>query len=305
MLVQEVRGDVSAGGGGAALAQTGAEALEELLGEEVVARLVHRREHAAERRRVLGVRERRVDRRHAAERRVRDADAGGAQLLRQRARRRQRRIVDVAAVAREALVERERRERTAICGHARPPVRDAALRVEVPVVRHDAPGDARHSQVLETGDEIVDVPRLHAVVARLERRRGERRVAEAAEVDVAVDDALGVRSRGVDEELRAEAERRRPAGQRRRRGDELLVGGREAQHVLSQLVHGALGGEVVDGHRRAGAAHAVAGERGGDPVLEPGRRDGGREEEEQEGQARQDDEQPGPACARGVHRGQR
>ena len=201
--------------------------------------------------RALGVRERRGDGRDAAERRVRHADAGGAQLLRQRARRGQRRVVDVAAVAREALVERERRERTAVRGHARPPVGHAARRVEVPVVGHHAAGDARHAQALEAGDEVVDVPRLHAVVARLERRGGERRVAEAAEVDVAVDDAGLVRPRGVDEELRAEAERRRPAGQRRRRGDELLVGGRQAQHVRPQLVHGALGGEVEDGDRGA------------------------------------------------------
>ena len=302
---QEALGDVGAGHRGAAGAELRAEALEQLLGEEVVARLVHRREHAAQRRRALRAGERRGDGHDAAGGRVRDAHAGGAEPLGERGRGGERRVGHVAAVAGEALVERQGRERPAVGEDARPPVGDTPRCVEVAFVGDHAAGDARHPEILESGDQVLDVAGLHAVVPLLERRGGEGGIAEAAQVDVAVHDALLVGPRGVDEELGAEAEAGGPGGERRRRGDELLVGGRQAQHVRPQLVDGALRGEVVDGDRGARAGHPVAGQGRRDAVLEARGRDAGREEEEREGQARQDDEQPGPGCPCGLHRGPR
>ena len=302
--LQERARDAGAGGGGAGAAEARAEALEQLLGEEVVARLVHGREHAAQGGRALRARERRGDGSHRVARRVHHADAGRAQALGERARGAQRRVVHVAARARVALVEGERRERAAVGQHARPPVGHLAQAVEVALVGHHAAGDARHSQGAQAAHEVLHVAGLHAPVPPGEGLGGERRVAEPAQVDVALDDPVGVGTR-VEEDLRAEAVRGRPGGERGRRGDQLLVGGRPAQHVRPQLVQVLLGGEVEDGDRRARAGHTVLVERRGDAARQVRRGDARSGEEQEEDQAREQDERPGAACSHGGHGPQR
>jgi hypothetical protein len=101
---------------------------------------------------------------------------------------------------------------------------------------------------LEPGDEVVHVGGAHAEALRLEAGGREGRVAEPPEVHVAADDAVLIRSWIRDEQLGAEAVRGRPARQRGRRSDELLVRGGQAQHIRAQLEHGTSGGQVVHRH---------------------------------------------------------
>jgi hypothetical protein len=92
---------------------------------------------------------------------------------------------------------------------------------------------------------------------RLIRGRGETRVAEAFEKEIPrVDAVAGQRS--VREQLGAKTEGRAPPGERGRRGDELLVGGRQKLRLAVALVERRGGRQVDDADGRRGAREAAS-----------------------------------------------
>src|SRR5665647_3462123 len=105
----------------------------------------------------------------------------------------------------------------------------------------------------------------------------------------------------LEEELRAEAVRRRPVGERGGRGDQLLVGGGQAQDVPAQGVEVALLREVVDADRCARAGEPLFSEGGGDPRRDARRRAGRGEQHQGKDQAHEDDEHASPGALGSSH----